>query len=485
MASAGSRVVRAWFRTYLVALTTAVTVTVGGLVGVNYVYDQKLDSIERVDVELTDDTEPGEPANFLLLGSDTREFVETAEAEEAFGSAEEQAGQRSDTIMVVHVDPKARMGLLVSFPRDLLVDIPGIGESKINAAYNDGPQAVVDTIEQNFDIPIHHYLEVDFASFEGIVNAVGGVPVYFDAPARDEKTGLDVAFFGAEYPGCFELDGRVALAYVRSRSYEKNIDGEWIPDNESDLGRIDRQQKFMRRLAAEALAVSLRNPLAANRIADEALAELKADASLSRTDVNKLIQAFRTVDPNDPQSIEMVTFPWNPAPNGADLVPDREAAAPLLERLKTFEPPAVPEDGPPPSAIRVAVLNGSDVDGAAADADAALREHGFPSGGIGNTQSLSETEVRYRPGSEDKARVVRSILGGDVGTLIEDDTIVEADVALMIGSDFDGVAPVLDAAPPAPESETTAAPAPETEATTEPPEGTEEGTEGEAPVADC
>ena len=74
----------------------------------------------------------------------------------------------------------------MSFPRDLWVDIPGQGSAKINAAFNGGPQLLVETIKQDFNIPISHYLEVDFAGFRDIVNAIGTVPVYFPTPASDK-----------------------------------------------------------------------------------------------------------------------------------------------------------------------------------------------------------------------------------------------------------------------------------------------------------
>src|SRR5680860_140428 len=91
---------RAWFRTYLLALAMALVVTVGGLVSVNVVIDRKIANIERVpNLVLNDNTEPAEPANFLLIGSDTRAFVDTAEEEESFGNEAEAGGQRSDTLM--------------------------------------------------------------------------------------------------------------------------------------------------------------------------------------------------------------------------------------------------------------------------------------------------------------------------------------------------------------------------------------------------
>jgi LCP family protein required for cell wall assembly len=485
MVSAARSGVRAWLGTYAIALGVASTVTVGGLVGVNFVYDQKVKNIDRVDVEVDENTDPAEPANFLLIGSDSRGFVDTAEEEEAFGDESDAGGQRSDTIMVVHVDPAHRKGLLVSFPRDLLVDIPGEGEQKINAAYNSGgPQKVVDTIQEFFRIPIHHYLEVDFAGFGAIVDAVGGVRIYFDAAGRDKKTGFDNLTFGWQ-PGCYELNGAQALAYVRSRNYEENIGGQWVTDPTGDIGRITRQQEFMRRLAADAVATALDNPLKANRIADRSLAELKADEGLNRTDINKLIQAFRKVDPNDPNSIEMVTFPYDDTGESFEgqsvLYPNMEGAEPLLNRLRELVTPtegtAQPE-GPAPSTIRVRVFNGSGVNGAAADTAAVLQDHGFQGGGIGDNPdgNIEETEVRYRPGSEAKARVVQALLPGG-GELIEDDSIVEADVLLVIGEDFQGVTAPAGAAP----AETTATTAaPSTAAPESTPED-EQGTKGEAP----
>jgi LCP family protein required for cell wall assembly len=383
----------------------------------------------------------------------------------------------------VHVDPAERKGLLVSFPRDLLVEIPGMGEQKINSAYNEGPQKVIDTVQEFFGIPIHHYLEVDFAGFGSIVDAVGGVKIYFSSAGRDEKTGFDNLAFGWQ-PGCYELDGGQALAYVRSRNYEENINGEWVPDPTGDIGRIRRQQEFMRRLAAEAVATALDNPLKANRIADRGLAELKADQGLSRTDINKLIQAFRKVDPNDINSIEMVTFPFEEGPlfeGQSVLYPNMEMAGALLTRLRELVTPtdgSTPPEGPAPSTIRVRVFNGSGVNGAAADTAATLQDHGFQGGGIGDNPdgNIEETEVRYRPGSEAKAEVVQALLSSG-GELVADDSIVEADVLLVLGEDFQGVTAPAGAAP-AETTATTAAPSTAAPETT--PEG-EPGKKGEEP----
>ncbi len=207
-----------------VALAVTTSLMVVGIVGVNLAIDSKLSVIKRVDVAVA--SAPPEGANYLLIGSDTRSFVQGSTEEEAFGTGSDVGGQRSDTMMVIHVEPGSQQTLAVSFPRDLWVDIPGVGNSKINAAFNDGPDKTIETLKANYGIDINHYIEVDFESFRGIVNAIGSVPIYFPYPARDELTGLSVIA-----GGCIRLDGYNALAYVRSRFLEYyNVEtNRWYP----------------------------------------------------------------------------------------------------------------------------------------------------------------------------------------------------------------------------------------------------------------
>jgi polyisoprenyl-teichoic acid--peptidoglycan teichoic acid transferase len=457
---------------FAVALAVSVPLVLGGVVGVNAFIDRKIDEIPRVKVKTAENTDPGQPANFLLIGSDTRAQVQTPEERAAFGDAGAAGGQRSDTLMVIHVDPEQKTGFLVSFPRDLVVNIPGLGQQKINAAFNadsgGGPQRVVDTLQQNFNIDIHHYLEVDFQSFKGIVDAMGGVPVYLDAPSRDEHSGFEFITFNFQ-KGCYTLDGSTALNYVRSRDLEQYIDGRWQTDPRGDLGRIDRQQQFMKRLATQAFRRSVNSPRTALDIADETIPKLKADEALNSDDVKKLITSFRRVDPNDPNSLEMVTFPTVPGASNSRLgstlqvkEPDAEA---VLARLRQFGPAPTEHNGPKPSEVRVRVFNGSGQNGLASNTGTQLQQQGFVNVGVGNQSRVNATQVHYRPGSLDKARVVQSYLGG-VGRLVEDNAIVEADVAVILGSDFKAVTPPPNAVPtdsaaPAP---TTAAPAPSTAA---------------------
>jgi LCP family protein required for cell wall assembly len=136
------------------------------------------------------------------------------------------------------------------------VPIAGRGDSwKINAAFNAGADRLVQTIQQALGIPIHHYIEVDFDGFARLVDTVGGIEICVDHAAQDAGSGLEIQ------PGCQTLGGGMALAFVRSRKYEEWIDGEWVPDNKNDFGRMERQQVFLRTAATAILDELRSNPL--------------------------------------------------------------------------------------------------------------------------------------------------------------------------------------------------------------------------------
>lgn len=431
---------------YLIAVAVAFTTLCTGVVGVNLFVDSKIADIRRVDgLELP--STPGKAGNYLVLGSDSRDFVENDAQAQAFGTTQEAGGTRSDTLMIVHIDPEAKKSLLVSFPRDTLVDIPGRGKAKINAAFNDGPQKVIDTIKQNFDIDVNHYVELNFEAFIGVVNAIGTVPVYFPAPARDAFSGLSIALA----PACVPLNGDGALAYVRSRhlEYYDTTTKRWsYVDAIPDIGRIGRQQGFIRRLAQVAAAKARRNPFAANRMANAVIPKLSVDTGLGKGDIFALVNTFRTVDPTNTSSIEMVTLPTKGGPSyqgQSVLYEDQPAADALLARLRTFGPDpsqVQPGDDAPidvvPSQVRVRVLNGSETSGLAGTTLGDLQRYSFAPAGIGNAAKVSATEIRYQPGKRDRARLVLRYLGG-VGRLVEDRALIDADVAVIVGPDFAGV----------------------------------------------
>ena len=447
------------------ALIAVVLCTVLAIGGAYWLADRKVAQVPKVKIDPSV-LEAG--GNYLLVGSDSRSFVDSAQDAQRFGSSSTQSGQRSDTIMVAHVDGEKGTGFLVSFPRDLWVNIPGIGAAKINAAFNAGPQRLIETIEQDFNVPISHYLQVDFAGFRKVVDAIGTIPISFPAPARDAFSGLYV-----NEAGCRRLSGQDALAYVRSRYYESFENGRWQPDPTSDLGRIKRQQYFLRTLAHEALQTGQRAPWRGLSILDSTLASLQRDPQFGFSSFRALAYAFH----GDNVNIETFTLPTRAQTfdGQSALVLDEEKAKPLLDRLRGAEhkrAPAPPA-GVSPDSVRVTVQNGSGREAAGSTTLDALGRRGFAVvGGAANADrnDYAVSEVRYSPGAKNKARLVLAYLGG-AGKLVPLQSAAgngDADVELVIGRDFSGVeapaarapssgAPATRPATPVPA--TTAAPA--------------------------
>ncbi len=262
-----------------------VIAVIGVAAGVGYLW-YRYNQIGREDLTLSG-AGAYDPKNYLIVGSDNREVLDEdgSDAGAYFHDGVEHGGQRSDTIIILRVDPVKETIDMVSFPRDLWVPIAGTDYSeKINAAYNGGAQRLVDTIKQNFGIDIHHYVEIDMSSFQGIVDAVDGVPMYFDTPMRDAHTGLQI-----DSTGCLTLDGGQAIAFVRSRYLEyKDSKGNWLHDGTGDLGRINRQQVFMRKIIDRSVGrVADFDILAANEILSSTAEHLKVDTSM---DIEQMIQ---------------------------------------------------------------------------------------------------------------------------------------------------------------------------------------------------
>ncbi|RIK07305.1 MAG: hypothetical protein DCC48_04290 [Acidobacteria bacterium] len=273
----------------------------------------KFFSIERLDLSDALSTSGNGGTNYLIVGSDSREGV--AADDPNAGAFGEVSGQRADTMIVLRVEPDR--SLMMSIPRDLYVTLAGSGqEERINAAYNDGPASLVDTVEQNLGVPVNHYLEVDFESFGGMVDAVGGVPIDFEYPAYDSNSGLQV-----DSAGTVVLDGTQALAYVRSRHYTEIIDGQPTTDPTGDLGRVERQQAFMRTVLAE--MGRTRNPIALMRIGSALAGGVRIDGQLGLWDAFGLARRLGALDP---QTVVLPTEPFT-TPGGAQVLSLQEPAA--------------------------------------------------------------------------------------------------------------------------------------------------------------
>jgi len=432
---------------FVVAAVVFGVALVAVVIAVNRTIDREVARIPRIPVATTPAGANG--ANYLIVGSDSRSFVDNAEEKSAFGSADQETGKRSDTMMVVHVEPNAGRTLVVSFPRDLWVTIPGIGTQKINAAFNQdlggGPDAVIGTLKQTFGIDINHYVEVDFVSFQQMVDAIGSVPVYIDRPLVDQFTG-----FVALQSGCYQLDGSAALAWVRARhvQYFNAGTGRLEDDPRADIGRIERQQEFIRRLMGAVVQTSLDHPFTARDIARRVTPYLRVDEGFSTAEALQLAQAFRSVSSEDTSAVEFATFPFTDGNAGgqAVLFPDRTNGQVLLDRLTTFasEPVVVATEAP--SDTRVRVLNASGRSGLGQQTLDGLVALGFLKGGVGDDQRgrIAVTEVRVAPGADAKAQLVLQHVGANA-KLVTDPTLKNTDVEVVLGADFAGLdAPTTD-----------------------------------------
>ncbi len=243
--------------------------------------NDRISDVERI-AGLDDILQPkdGPAVNYLLIGSDTREGSDPNSPDfGGIGDTDAVQGRRSDTIMILRQEKDGDGAALLSLPRDLWVDIVGRDSpSRINAAYSDGADVLAATISQEFGIPIHHVVDIDFFGFKDVVDAIGGSVVCFDYVTRDTNTGLD------QQPGCNVLDGTQALAYARSRHYEEFRDGQWREDPSADLGRIQRQQHFLQTTADSTIQRLATDPFKTSELIDSVSGSLRLDAGLDALD---------------------------------------------------------------------------------------------------------------------------------------------------------------------------------------------------------
>jgi LCP family protein required for cell wall assembly len=283
------------------ATTTTTTTTPAApapvdTVALDEVAPEVTQAAEPAPVETFPQAEP-EARNILITGADNNACLDPdSRFAPAFGDRQ-GAGERSDTIMMWRVSPETGQVAVLSFPRDLWLNIDGrSSKGRINEAYErDNPQRLINTISQNFGIQTDHFVQVDFCAFKELVDAVDGVAVPFETPVRDGATGLIV-----EEAGCFTFTGEHALAYVRSRKMEfLNPDGVWQRDGTSDLGRISRQQDFIRRVGDELLSNAF-SPDVVRSLIDVSREYIVTDNELT---VDKILQFASVLQTSDPATI--------------------------------------------------------------------------------------------------------------------------------------------------------------------------------------
>ena len=261
--------------------------------------------------------------NYLITGSDNDACIDPDSPFAGGFGKRTSYGERSDSIMVIRVNPKDNQAAILSFPRDMWVTQAGSSrKGRINSNFDKkNPNRLVRTITQNFGIKIDHYVNVDFCTFKEVVDAVGGVRVPFTYKARDRRTGFQVLRARV----CYTFQGDHALAYVRSRHYRwfDPKTNKWTSDGTADWGRISRQQDFTKRMIKKALDKSRTNPRVATNILNAALRNVITDDRVTPLLLLQLGQAMRNFDAD---TMGSYTFPGTGQLVGKDavIVPDFE-----------------------------------------------------------------------------------------------------------------------------------------------------------------
>jgi LCP family protein required for cell wall assembly len=377
--------------------------------------------------------------NYLILGSDSRTGLDSSQQND-FGTNTDIGGSaRSDVIMLVHTQVGEKTTIL-SFPRDLWVSIPGHGENKINASFEGGvtgggPLLVAKTIYQLTGLKITHFLYVDLAGFQKVVDTIGGVDmcipaydvntpgnvtqesaagvttqVYYAAPNHivDPNTGLDIK------PGCQTLYGKQALAYVRSRS----LPCDFIPD----FGRINRQQAFLRSVLNKLLQPSELPRLPG--IVQPVLSSLKRDSEFKIGDLVYLVGQLQGVSTGDVVFRDVPATPSTAQPSWSliplDILKMQPSAKPLFAALRDGKPlPAVAGTGftgvaPSEANITIPVVDHASA-GKAAGVETLLSQAGFIAPGVVDYATFGSnvkgTVIAYAPGHDAEAGVVSKYFG--------------------------------------------------------------------------
>ena len=393
--------------------------------------------VQRIDAfgEHREAPASGDPLTFLVVGSDSREGLSDRQVRRLHTGWDE-FGQRTDTMMLAHVSRDGSV-TVVSLPRDSLATIPEYtgedgqqhdsSEEKLNSAYAyGGAPLLVKTVEQTTGVRIDHYLEVNFAGFVKMVNALGGVEVCVPADVYDAPSGLQLA------AGRSMLKGRDALAYVRAREF----------DPTADMGRMKRQQSFVASMVHKAASSAvLLDPTRATAFVDAMLGSMKVDQSLDNAQVMELTRRLAQIDPSQ------VTFRTVPVVGeramgaiGNVVEWDGPGSAAIFTALATDTPipdePTAPRVEVAPSDISVQLLGtGETVSRAATD----FTEAGYSQIAPPVAGTLTQTTIEYDPGYDVSLKTLQAALPGAKTVEVPG---LGSTFRVTIGSDYGGVTQV-------------------------------------------
>lgn len=399
-------------RTSVIALGLVAAVLIGVLS--TYIYARvRFAQIAKLSVGNLATDIANKPMNILLIGSNSRAALNGKQAN-AFGSSAQVGGARSDVTMIAHLVPATHTITLVSIPRDLFLPIPGSKNlNRVDAALNKGPSELVKTIEQDLGIPIQHLVELNFDTFQQIVNALGGIHMYFPYEVKDALSGLNITHTGCQY-----LNGFQALAVVRARhlQYSRNGIG-WSYDPLGDLSRIRRDHEFVKVLGQQVKAKGIYNPITLNSLVSAITPYLGLDNTFTLSQMITLASTYRNANPS---TIATATLPIALENNynylGANYGDVVFAAQPqdatILKQYLGITTPSIAR-----STIPLTVVNGTGAYHQAGLVAAQLSALGYPISGTSNISvqgSNLETIVRYTPGHLADAMRVQADLSGAV-----------------------------------------------------------------------
>ncbi|HAM00806.1 MAG TPA: hypothetical protein DCQ30_01035, partial [Acidimicrobiaceae bacterium] len=383
-------------RRVLIGAGIAIVVLVGAVAGYAEYLNQE---IKRLSVHDLSQATGNGTENILLVGSTSRCVL--AQQNPAFGLCSQGVtGVNSDVVMVLHLNPHTKQVAILSIPRDLFVpNARTTGHNKIDAALYQGPTQLVDAVEQDFGIPIQHYVELNFDTFQGIVNALGGIKMYFPMPLFDQESSLNIPT-----AGCQKLNGFQALAVVRARHLQykppnvsTNNHAYWPQDPESDLSRIRRDHEFIRVLATQVSKRGLGDPLTDRSLVSAVAPDLEVDNGLGITDMISLVLSFHGVDAGKAPETTLPVLVhsglsyyyggYNYGSVELASQPQDSQAVDQLLGLPAGRDTMTGAPLPSPSSIQVTVVNGSGVYNKGTQVAADLAALGFQATAAGTTPS--------------------------------------------------------------------------------------------------
>jgi LCP family protein required for cell wall assembly len=363
---------------------------------------------------------PGQHINVLFLGLDAVVHPSTGKVD--LNAPLRSSRGRSDTMILISVDPDTNRAALISIPRDTRALIPGRGPEKVNHAHAyGGPALAMRTVEQLLGIVVHYYVRTNYHGVQAVVDTLGGVTIDVEKDMKYEDPLQDLVIDLKK--GRQLLDGDKALQYLRYRN------------GGGDIARIGRQQQFIGAVIREAMTFG--TVFRAQALAREVVKYIDTNMSAGQI-LEYALLLSRISDP----SVEMATLPGSVRnltdPGVGTLsywVLDEAGTADIVDRLvwgidKTAN-----------SGTRVRVLNGTGTSGLATEMAAKLRKDGFNVIGVANAPSSNyerTTVLAHVPDQAVSDRVVRSVMryASDPATLRELLREPPCDVTVIVGRDF-------------------------------------------------